>query len=97
METELKIITPGEALKKSMDELGISNNALGRYLGTGAMRISNIVNGKTKITVDTARRLASYFKTDAQSWINLQTNYDIRTAQRKDNCSIEKEIRSRMK
>jgi len=61
-----------------MDQLGISINKLSRDLSVPPNRISEIVNGKRAITADTALRLQRYFRVEAQFWLNLQTEYDLR-------------------
>lgn len=77
-------ITPGEVLKEDfMEPLEISINRLSREIGVPPNRISEIVNGKRVITVDTALRLERYFNVDAQFWLNLQAEYDLRMTKRK--------------
>jgi len=77
-------ITPGEILREDfMGPLGISINKLARDLGVPPNRISEIVNGKRAITADTALRLQRYFGVEAQFWLNLQSEYDIRIIRRK--------------
>jgi len=77
-------ITPGEILKEDfMEPLGISINKLSRDLGVPPNRISEIVNGKRAITADTALRLQRYFNIEAQFWLNLQAEYDLRMTKRK--------------
>lgn len=61
--------------------LGLSSNALARAVGVTPARINEIVRERRGITADTALRLARYFGTDVQSWMNLQANYDIECAQ----------------
>jgi len=77
-------ITPGEILREDfMDALDISINQLARDLSVPPNRISEIVNGKRAITADTALRLQRYFGVEAQFWLNLQTEYDLRMMKRK--------------
>ena len=72
-------ITPGEILREDfMDALDININHLARDLSVPPNRISEIVNGKRAITADTALRLQRYFGVEAQFWLNLQTEYDLR-------------------
>ncbi|MDP3181746.1 MAG: HigA family addiction module antitoxin [Desulfobaccales bacterium] len=78
---KLSPVHPGEILMgEFLRPLGISQNKLGRDLGVPAQRISDIVRGKRSITVDTALRLAKYFKTTPQFWLNLQSHYDLEMA-----------------
>lgn len=60
--------------------MGISQYALAKAIGVPPRRINEIVKGLRGITVDTALRLAVFFGTDAQSWINLQTDHDLMRA-----------------
>jgi addiction module HigA family antidote len=74
-------IHPGEILlEEYLVPLKISQNRLGRDLGVPAQRINEIIRGKRAITVDTALRLAKYFKTTPQLWLNLQMHYDLEMA-----------------
>ena len=82
-------IHPGELLKDELQEINVSLNELGRALRVPMNRICAIVNGKRSITVDTAMRLARYFGTSAQYWLNLQNAYDLETA---NHAEIEREV-----
>ena len=89
----LEPITPGEILREDfMNQLGISINKLSRDLSVPPNRISEIVNGKRAITADTALRLQRYFGVEAQFWLNLQTEYDLRKMKRKIWTDIERRI-----
>ena len=78
----MRPIHPGEILREDyMVPLGLSATALAHALGVTPARINDIVRERRGITADTALRLARYFGTDAQSWINLQTAYDLRMAE----------------
>jgi addiction module HigA family antidote len=86
-------ITPGEILREDfMKPLAISINQLSRDLSVPPNRISEIVNGKRSITADTALRLQRYFGVEAQFWLNLQTEYDLRMIKRKIWSDIEQRI-----
>jgi len=86
-------ITPGEILREDfMEPLGISINQLSRDLSVPPNRISEIVNGKRSITADTALRLERYFNVEAQFWMNLQNEYDLRLIKRKIWPDIERRI-----
>lgn len=87
---KLDPIHPGEVLKHDfMNPLGLSSNALAEALGVTPARINEIVRGRRGITADTALRLARYFGTDAQSWMNLQDQYELEIAQRAAGKSLE--------
>ena len=82
MARKLRPIHPGEHLREDfMRPLGLSSNALARSLGVTPARINEIVRGRRGITADTALRLARFFRTDVQSWLNLQSHYDIQCAE----------------
>src|SRR6056297_1255489 len=86
-------ITPGEVLREDfMEPMEISINQLSRDLAVPPNRISEIVNGKRAITADTALRLERYFGIEAQFWLNLQTEFDLRIMKRKIGADIEKRI-----
>ncbi len=81
MATRLPPIHPGEILREEfMRPLGLSSNALARALGVTPARVNEIVRERRSISADTALRLARYFGTDAQSWLNLQQRYEIELA-----------------
>lgn len=76
-------VTPGEILREDfMEPLGLSANALAKALHVPPNRITAIPNGTRSITADTALRLARYFSTTPQSWLNLQKNYELEVAKR---------------
>ena len=76
-------IPPGEILlEEFMKPLDISINALSRAISVPPNRVSGIVNGKRSITADTALRLGKYFGVSPEIWLDLQSGYDIRIAQR---------------
>lgn len=86
---KLPPIHPGELLRDELEEIDVSLNELVRALRVPMNRISAIVNGKRGITVDTAIRLARYFGTSPQLWLNLQNSYDLEIA---DRAGIEREV-----
>ena len=90
----LEPIPPGEILlEEFMKPLGISINALSRAVNVPPNRISGIVNGKRSITADTALRLGKYFSVSPEIWLDLQSDYDIRVAQRTIWPQIEPQVR----
>jgi addiction module HigA family antidote len=86
-------ITPGEILREDfMQPMGISINQLSRDIAVPPNRISEIVNGKRGLSADTALRLERYFGVEAQFWLNLQSEYDLRIMKRKIGHDIEERI-----
>lgn len=82
-------IHPGEHLAEELKELGLSAAELARQLDVPTNRITEILNGRRAITGDTALRLAHFFSTSAQFWLNLQSLYEVRLAERKSGKSIK--------
>lgn len=70
-------IHPGEILADELQAINMSANQLGAYLKVPGNRISQLVKGQRAITADTARRLAKFFGTTPQYWMNLQAIYEI--------------------
>ncbi|MEH2287855.1 HigA family addiction module antitoxin [Nostoc sp.] len=89
-------IHPGEILADEIYELGISASNLARFLDVPKNRITEIINGKRGITADTALRLAQYFGTSAEFWMNLQINYELRLAQQAEGEKIQQTVRPRL-
>lgn len=82
---------PGEILQEDfLVPMGISQYRIAKAIGVPARRINEIVKGQRGITADTALRLAAFFGTDAQSWINLQTEYDLRQAMKETLAKIQR-------
>ncbi|MCY4646052.1 MAG: HigA family addiction module antitoxin [Gammaproteobacteria bacterium] len=82
--TRLEPVHPGEVLKHDfMEPFALSSNALARAIGATPARINEIVRCRRGITAETALRLARYFGTDAQSWMNLQDRYELAVAKRR--------------
>jgi len=83
MPTLLAPISPGEILAEDfMKPMNLSSNALARAIGVTPARVNEIVNGKRGITANTAWRLARYFGTTPDVWMNLQQRFDLETARR---------------
>jgi addiction module HigA family antidote len=82
-------IHPGEHLAEELAALQMSASELARQLGVPTNRITEILNGQRGITGDTALRLAHFFGTSAQFWMNLQAQYDLRLAERRSGRSIK--------
>ena len=74
-------IHPGEQLAEELKELGMSAAELARKLHVPTNRVTGILNGQRAITADTALRLAHFFGTSAEFWLNLQSIYELRIAE----------------
>ena len=91
MGKKLPPIHPGEILREEfMKPHGLSSNALARALDVTPARINEIVRERRGISADTALRLARFFGTDVQSWMNLQTHFDIQCAEDTAGSAIRK-------
>ncbi|MBM3144564.1 MAG: HigA family addiction module antidote protein [Chloroflexi bacterium] len=94
MEERLPPVHPGEVLLEDfMKPLGLSQYRLAKDIGVTPIRISQIVNGKRSITVDTAMRLARYFMTSAGVWLRLQVRYDLEVAEQEMREKINREVK----
>jgi addiction module HigA family antidote len=95
-QNRMRPVHPGEILREDyLVPLEMSANALATALRVPATRIHEIVNERRSITADTALRLARYFGGDAQSWVNLQTAFDLRVAELESGQQIIDEIKPR--
>jgi addiction module HigA family antidote len=89
----LEPMHPGEILLEDfMKPLGVGINRLARDVVVPPGRISAIVNGKRAITADTALRLGKYFGVSPGVWMGLQTDYELRMAQRDIGAEVEKRV-----
>ena len=83
-------VHPGDVLREDfLKPLGMSVNKLALSLGVPATRMGEIVNGRRSITSDTALRLARFFGTTPEFWMNMQTGYELETAKDKVSSIIE--------
>jgi len=88
LKNNLPPVHPGEFLKEILDELNISQAGFAHTIGLSSMRISHIVKGKRPVTAEMALLFGKAFGQSPQYWINLQTSYDLKMA--------EKDIRHRL-
>ena len=89
---KLAPVHPGEILKETLDDLGLSMNQLALELHVPANRISAIVAGRRSITGETALRLARYFATTPGYWMNLQARFDLESARDAWEAKVDAEI-----
>ena len=83
-------IHPGEHLREELNTLGMTAAGLSRQLDVPTNRVTAILNGQRAITGDTALRLAHFFGTSPEFWLNLQSLYDLRVAQQKAGKAIHR-------
>ncbi len=93
----LPLIHPGEILRDDfLQPMKISVYTLAHDIKVPRSRVNDIVLGRRGITVDTAFRLARYFGTSPEFWINLQARHDLDVADRKLRRRIEREVTPRV-
>ena len=85
-------IHPGRILKRELKSRELSANQLALALRVPSGRITSLINGKRSVTPDTALRFARYFGNSAQFWLNLQTRYDLLTAEAQIGERIKAEV-----
>ena len=83
-------IHPGQHLAEQLKELGMSAAELGRRLNVPTNRITGILNGQRAVTGDSALRLAHFFGTSPEFWLNLQKLYELRLAEAKAGAAIRR-------
>ncbi len=87
---------PGEILRRDfLEPMGLSVYALANAIKVPRSRVNDIVRGRRAITADTALRLARYFGTSPELWVNLQAHYDLEATERTSRRRIEKEVEPR--
>jgi addiction module HigA family antidote len=89
----MRPVHPGEVLLEDyIKPMGVSVNALAKALHVPYSRLRDVVDGKRGVTADTALRLERYFGSEAQGWLNLQSAYDLRNAEKVSGKTIAKDI-----
>lgn len=77
----LPAIHPGEFLRETLDDLGLTQAAFANALGISPMRVSHLLKGDRPVTAELALRLGRALGQTPQYWLNLQTAYDLKVAQ----------------
>lgn len=96
IKNKMRPIHRGEILREEfLIPMGLSAHALAMELKVSAPRINDIVRERRAIRPDTALRLARYFGTTAQFWLNLQTSYDLKIAEKATGAKIKSEVHKR--
>jgi len=86
-------VHPGRILRRELAARGLSANRLALELKVPSGRITDILNGKRRISPDTALRLGRFFGDSARFWLNLQTAYELATAEREIGLRIIEEVK----
>lgn len=92
---KLPAIHPGEHLRDELQALGLPARAFAKLLDIPVNRVTQILNGQRGISADTALRLARYFGTRAEFWMNLQQTYELRRAEQDAGRKIATRVRPR--
>ncbi len=92
MINSLRPIHPGEILRGEMEELNLSARQLAASLHVPPNRVTGILNEQRAITADTALRLARYFRTTPEFWMNLQAAYELRRTRFEHGEKISREV-----
>ena len=95
MPRKLAPVHPGEVLKETLGDLGLSMNRVAGEIGVPANRIGAIVAGTRSITGESTLRLARYFGTTPEYWMSMQARYDIEVARDEWEAEIRKHVRPR--
>ena len=80
----MRSVHPGEILKDELEELGVSQAAFARQIDVPPNRVSQIIAGKRSVTGDTALRFGHWFGVEPQFWLNLQSQFDLAAAERRN-------------
>ncbi len=87
----IELSTPGEVLKEEfLDPMGITPYALAKGIFVDPPRIAAIIQGKRKITADTAMRFSRFFGTTPEFWLNMQSRYDLEVIKEKKETELSK-------
>ncbi len=86
---------PGEILAEELDDLGLTVKALAGDLGVPVSRVTAILKGQRGVTADTALRLARFFGTTPEFWLNLQKTYELRVAELESGEAIKAQVQPR--
>ena len=87
---------PGEVLNQEfLEPLGMSVNALAIALRVPATRVGAIIKGERSVTADTALRLARFYGTSPEFWMNLQAMHDLTKTRMKSGEAIARDVRPR--
>jgi len=93
MEDKMPPVHPGEILLEDfMKPMGLSQYRLAKGMNVYPRKINEIVQGKRSVTADTALRLARFFGTSPEVWLNLQTLYDLELAKDELEAKVEREV-----
>ena len=92
---DMRPVHPGEILRNELDDLGLSANALSKALGMPVNRVTMILNGHRGVSADTALRLARYFGTTPELWLNLQKTWELRRVEIAAGAEIVKRVTPR--
>lgn len=82
-------------MEEFLEPMGLSQYRVAKDISVPPIRINEIVHGKRSVTADTALRLARYFRTSEQFWMNLQVRYDLEVEKDRLGKRLEREVKVR--
>ena len=91
----MRPVHPGEILREELETLGLSASTLSKALNVPVNRITLILRGQRSVTADTALRLARYFGTTPEIWLNLQKTWELRQAEIEKGHRIAEQVKPR--
>lgn len=92
---KMRPIHPGEILADELEALDLSARKFAAAIKVPTNRVTGILNGTRAITADTALRLSAYFGTSAEMWVDLQKDYELRTAEMAHGAAIRSAVKRR--
>jgi antitoxin HigA-1 len=95
IDCRMRPVHPGEILRDELAELGLSARAFAKALDIPVNRVTQILRAQRGVSADTALRLARYFGTSAEFWMDLQSDYELRRTRHEVGQSIERAVRPR--
>jgi addiction module HigA family antidote len=95
IECAMRPIHPGEILRDELVELGLTARAFAKALGIPVNRVTQILRAERRCDAETALRLARYFGTTPEFWMDLQSDYELRRARQEVGSAIEQSVHPR--
>lgn len=83
-----RVVHPGEVLRDELTEFGVTPTAFARQINVPPNRVGQIIAGKRSVTGDTALRFGHWFGVDPQFWLNLQSQFDLATAEQQAGTAV---------
>ena len=95
IKNRMQPVHPGEILQDELEEIGLSSDTLAKELGVPVQLVTSILEGKQRVSADTAMRLARFFGTTPQMWLNLQQSWELRQVEMSSGSEIASRVTPR--